>query len=195
MAQFDDEIRKALTLMRPHGIAIEDGLSEDELAASEKRFGFQFPPDLRELLRSAFPVGPSLPNWRSGNESELRDRLGWPFDGMAFDIEHNGFWLDEWGTRPGGLRDAICVARSHLEKSPKLIPVYGHRYLPEEPLLAGNPVFSVYQTDIIYYGENLWDYFAREFGPNKWHSGRQYANSDEHYAAHRHIRFWSDLTS
>jgi len=41
------------------------------------------------------------------------------------------------------------------------IPVYSHRYLPSEPKATGNPVLSVHQTDIIYYGNDLASYFSR----------------------------------
>jgi hypothetical protein len=40
--------------------------------------------------------------------------------------------------------------------------------LPDRPNLPGNPVLSVHQTDIIYYGFDLEDYFRNEFGlPNR----------------------------
>ena len=55
------------------------------------------------------------------------------------------------------------VLRSVVSRAPKLIPLIGHRYLPEEPREPGNPVFSVYQADVIYYGADLTDYFEREF--------------------------------
>jgi hypothetical protein len=45
----------------------------------------------------------------------------------------------------------------------KLIPIYIHRMLPSEPHLAGNPVFSVYKTDVIYYEAGLRDYLIYEF--------------------------------
>src|SRR5207245_1362409 len=50
----------------------------------------------------------------------------------------------------------------------ELIPVCSQRYLPDDPPLAGNPVFSIYQTDIIIYGRNLWDYFRHEFDKEAW---------------------------
>ena len=54
-----------------------------------------------------------------------------------------------------------------------------------EPVRAGNPVFSVYQTDIIYYGGDLLSYFACEFhGVAKWHTPPLDV---------RPIRFWSEL--
>jgi hypothetical protein len=50
-----------------------------------------------------------------------------------------------------------------LAAAPKLIPIYHHRMMPDEPHLKGNPVFSVWQTDIIYYGFDLEDYLRHEF--------------------------------
>lgn len=35
--------------------------------------------------------------------------------------------------------------------------------MPDRPHESGNPVFSVYQTDIIYYGFDLDDYLRHEF--------------------------------
>ncbi len=67
--------------------------------------------------------------------------------------------------------------------APTLIPLIGHRFLPSEPNEAGNPVFSVYQTDIIYYGANLEHYFNNEF--------RGWSASED--GAYRQIPFWSDL--
>jgi hypothetical protein len=46
--------------------------------------------------------------------------------------------------------------------APRLIPLDGHRYLPETPHERGNPVFSVYQSDVIYYGADLADWVRRE---------------------------------
>ena len=68
-----------------------------------------------------------------------------------------------------------------FRRSPKLIPVYSHRMMPDEPQAAGNPVFSVHQTDIIYYGSDLADYLRHEFslpGREPWPSQT------------RAIRFW-----
>ena len=136
-----------------------------------------------------------FPNWRSGDEVELQRWLNWPFKGMAFDIKNNDFWMDEWGTKPGKLEDAIDIARRAVDEAPKLIPVYSHRYLPSEPFLAGNPVFSVYQTDIIFYGCDLWDYFTNEFAPEEQRWKRLRATDGSKDAAvFRPIRFWSQVT-
>lgn len=50
----------------------------------------------------------------------------------------------------------------------------------------GNPVFSIVQTDIIYYGTDLADYLHAEFGVPR----RAWAATDA-----RVIRFWSDFVS
>ena len=66
---------------------------------------------------------------------------------------------------------------------PALIPIYAHRAIPNEPLEAGNPVFSVWQAvDTIVYGADLADYLRREFS-------RVPGEADEG----RPIRFWTDL--
>ena len=65
--------------------------------------------------------------------------------------------------KPESLDDAVAVACEAYGRAPTLIPIFSHRYLPATPCEAGNPVFSVYQTDIIYYGADLFDYLQNEF--------------------------------
>jgi len=122
--------------MTERGINFDVGLTDDEVAATEARFGFRFPPDLRAFLQSALPKGERFPNWRSGKETDLRDRLDLPRQGILFDIEHNGFWLEEWGSRPESLADAKRVANELVSDAPKLIPIYIHRMMPDEPHLV-----------------------------------------------------------
>jgi hypothetical protein len=144
-------------------VEFDPGLTDAEVAAVEGRFGFRFPPDLREFLQTALPRGPRFPDWRSGDETALRDWLDLPRQGILFDVEHNGFWLEEWGPRPGSLGEALRTVSELVAAAPKLIPVYMHRMMPDEPHLPGNPVFSVHQTDILVYGTDLRDYLAHEF--------------------------------
>jgi hypothetical protein len=146
-----------------HRIEFDYGLSDSELIAAEARFGFRFPPDLRDFLQTALPNGPRFPNWRSGDESMLRDWIDSPLEGILFDVEHNGFWLEEWGPAPRTLADAKLRVTELVTSAPRLIPIYGHRMIPDEPQEAGNPIFSVHQTDIIHYGFDLADYIRHEF--------------------------------
>jgi hypothetical protein len=59
----------------------------------------------------------------------------------------------------------VTVAKSEMSAVPALAPLYSHRYVPTEPPEAGNPILSCYQTDIIYYGTDLLNWFDREFHP------------------------------
>ena len=149
--------------LRNEGVDFEPGLTDAEVAAAESRYGFWFPPDLRAFLQAGLPSGDNFPDWRDGDEATLRQWLDLPRRGILFDIEHNGFWLNEWGPRPASLAEARRVASELIAAAPRLIPIYSHRMMPSEPHLPGNPVFSVHQTDIIYYGVDLRDYLIHEF--------------------------------
>jgi len=121
------------------GVSFDVGLSPSEFSSVEREYGFRFPPDLREFLGFALPVSKGWPDWRHGNRSEIMMRLDWPFEGMCFDIEHNAFWLDSWGAKPAGLADAYAIARAAVVAAPRLIPVCGHRFLPDSPCESGKP--------------------------------------------------------
>ena len=117
-----------------------------------------------------------------GEPEGIRKRLNWPLEGILFDVEQNVFWPDDWGERPRKTTTALQIARERMQFVPTLIPIYSHRFLPGAPSPAGSPVFSVYQTDVIYYGSDLAAYFAVEF----------LRQTDLNSRMHR-IEFWSDL--
>jgi hypothetical protein len=169
------------------GVAFEQGLSQFEIQHIEQLYQFTFPPDLRNFLMFALPASKGFLNWREAEEEEIVNSLLWPYIGICFDIEHNSFWLDEWGQRPASLEEAFTIAKKAVENAPKLIPINGHRYIPDRPNEAGNPVFSVYQTDIIYYGSDLAEYLENEF---RYYFGRSgYSLKSEI----KYIEFWSKL--
>jgi hypothetical protein len=179
-----EHCRKALERA---GVVFAPGLTDAEVAAAEGRHGFVFPPDLRAWLQHALPVGERFPNWRLPDDPYIASALALPLDDMCFDISHNAFWPAAWGSRPPDLDDAFAIARRHVEAAPKLVPLRGHRYLPAEPALAGNPVFSVHQTDIILYGADLEDYLRNEYA--YWFGTTPFAERREP----RRIAFWSWL--
>jgi hypothetical protein len=178
--------------LREVGIGFEEGLRPKEVSEIEARYNFSFPPDLREFLATGLPISPNFPNWRTGQMEiprgliPIEENLNWPMTGICFDIEKNDFWMPDWGPRPKDADKALQRAREIINEAPKLIPVYGHRFLPTEPMLAGNPVLSVWQADIIYYGTDLVSYLGREFGLNS--SKRENGSKSP-----RRIRFWSDI--
>lgn len=161
----DQWIQSAVDVLRRHPEVerIEAGLSNTEIAAIEGRFGFAVPPDLRTFLQNVLPIGQRFPNWRDVGSSDLISRLDLPLDEIWFDVEHSDFWLAEWGSKPVDATSRFRVVKGAVEAAPRLIPIYAHRFIPSEPAQSGNPVFSVHQTDIIYYGYDLPDYLHREF--------------------------------
>ncbi len=170
--------------LRSRGVECAPGLSASEIEDAEAEHGFRFPPDLRALLEYTLPVGERFPNWRLPGSAQIRESLDWPAHGFCFDVEFSAFWLPAWGPRSESLEKAQARAREAVRAAPMLIPIFGHRYLPASPSRAGNPVFSVYQTDIIYYAFDLPSYLFAEFGvPNPFSAPD----------SPREIDFWSEM--
>jgi hypothetical protein len=138
---------------------IAPGLTETELAGIETEFRFRFAPDHREFLAAGLPTGVGWPDWRAADRAALRAALLAPVEGVLFDVAENDFWYEGWGPAFG---DRVSTARAGLMIAPRMIPLYAHRYLPAA--IAGHPVLSIYQTDVIGYGADLTDWLHREFG-------------------------------
>lgn len=66
-----------------------------------------------------------------------------------------------------------------------MIPVYAHRCLAAGRGTFGTPVYSNWQTDVIYYGIDLVRYIAREFG------GKSELDADRESI--ERVSFWDDL--
>jgi hypothetical protein len=156
------------------------GYTQTELDSAQQKFGLVFPPDLVALLRDRRPSDGHV--WT--NEVAIKRALEWPFEGLLSSVERGFIWRPEWGEKPANPNARREVSQPFISRAPKLIPLIGHRYLPEEPNEAGSPVFSVFYSDVIYYGANLADYFEREFAG--WHH-RPWPTEI------KHIPFWSDL--
>lgn len=188
-------------------VQIDAGLSDAEVQEIEARYAIIFPPDLRALFSIGLPVGsvapeppregeyrgatPSeFPNWRHRDETKIRERLTWPLESALFDVRVANFWLRTWPARPESLDGALAVASEQIAKVAPLVPIYAHRYIPSIPDEARNPVFSVYQTDVIYYGADLEDYFEDEFfdQQNTFHKA-----GGTRLKKTRFVPFWSDL--
>jgi hypothetical protein len=174
--------------MKSKDIVFLKGLNENEFNYISNEFGIIFPQDLKEFLSLALPVSNGFINWRDNSKSNIdliHKRLEWPLEGILFDIENNSFWYEPWGIKPEKLLDACNICINEINNAPKLIPIYSHRYIAMEPNEINNPIFSVHQTDIIYYGVNLISYLEVEFG------FKDYSSLD--LTSIKHIRFWSDI--
>ena len=78
---------------------IQPGLTVAEFDRMERQYGFEFADDHRGFLSVCLPVGSrNWPDWRSGDPQALREKLAWPVEGVVFDVEHNAYWYDGWGS-------------------------------------------------------------------------------------------------
>jgi hypothetical protein len=162
------------------------GLSPDEITSIEAQLGFRVPEDFAYLFQNLQDPGGVLFPWSNFDKRRYDDITRWVLQGIEFDIEQNHLWLERWATKPTALSAALDIARKDFETWPKLLPIYDHRFLAAEPCRSGNPVFSIMQTDIIYYGADLSHYLVHEF-------------IDRDYVLHtraqkiRKIDVWSDF--
>ena len=150
-------------LLKTARAELSRGLSDQEIEAVEERFGVEFNGDQRAFLGEVLPLGRNWPDWRSGDPDVIRAALDGPTSGVLFDVERNSFWPPSWGTRPVEMSDALALAAERLSSAVKLVPVWGHRYTPQRSTAGVYPVFSVVQTDVIYYGRDLRHYLGVEF--------------------------------
>jgi hypothetical protein len=163
------------------------GYSQSELEDIQDRWKLRFPPDLLELMQEQRPLRAGGFDWITTSAEEIKRVIYWPFEGLLFDIKENDLWWPEWGERPISEADQAARLSEILAKAPKLIPLYGHRYLPETPKERGNPVFSVYQSDVIYYGADLADWIDHEDG------GWKVGQGIDPMKPPKEIPFWSEV--
>jgi hypothetical protein len=153
------------------------GYTVAELDEAQERYGLRFPPDLIALYRDRRPREGY--DWNT-EDPRIREMLAWPTDQLLWSVDH-GLWWSDWGARPDDQYERHTIVRQAVIGAPRLIPLINHRFIPEEPAQAGNPVFSMFGFDTIYYGADLIEYFSNEF------SGLYRVGPV------RQIPFWSEL--
>lgn len=155
------------------------GYSEQEIKSVEDVWNINFPPDYRQFLqllglpdRPMFSVRysgnvmvqsekPSFYDWRKDTEA-IKEALEWPLKGILFDVERNDLWLESWGVRPSQPEERQIRLSELIHEAPPLIPIIGHRYLVGTPVESGNPVLSVWQSDIICFGSDFRNFLILE---------------------------------
>ena len=163
------------------------GLTDVEIDALEVKWSLRFPPDMRLFLKILNAIDrpdyyeeeewdangngtgvfttievKQFHNWRDDDE-EIARRLRWPLETILGDvIGANRVWLKVWGPRTALDAECAPIVEEWIKRAPRLIPIYGHRFLVGEPCVAGNPVLSVYGTDTIVYGWDLRKYLLEE---------------------------------
>jgi hypothetical protein len=163
-----------------------DGLTNTQVATIESLLGFPLPPDFSYLLQNVRDPGGVFFSWADFKIENYDRFIDWVWQGIAFDIEQSDVWLYRWGERPASLPEALDIAKRDFTKWPRLLPIHAHRCLVADPCEPGNPVFSIMQTDIIYYGSNLAHYLVNEFVDQTWEAPAQEKKP-------RHIEVWSDF--
>lgn len=159
---FSAYARSVIDKLKECEVPIAEGLSCEEFERIEATHGFTFPPDLKGILEAGLPVGAGFPNWRADSPHHLRMRINLPIIGLLHQVANSGFWWKQWGPRPSDIKQAVNYARFALRRSPILVPIYGHCYVPSSPSLASNPVFFVYQNSAVYCGYDVADFFDRK---------------------------------
>jgi hypothetical protein len=128
--------------------------------ANRAEHEFEFADDHRAFLAAGLPVNtPHMseagvfhtwdqpwPEW-CGDPDDLHRQLGWPVKGVLLEVESGEHWNPAWGEEPDTTEEAVEVARLAMEDVPRLIPVYGHRFLPAGRGTSGHPVLFVCGTD------------------------------------------------
>lgn len=178
--------KQLINKLKSKGIEFEIGLSNDEIKRIEEIFNIEFPKELKELYKIALPISKGFYNWRNFNDENIKfikEAIKRPIKDI-YELADGVYWCEKWGEEPNNELEKVEIIRSLLKKAPKLIPIYAHRYMPQVNRI-NTPIFSIHDTDIICYGENLTSYLEIEFGTEK--------QIDIDYEKITYIPFWSDL--
>lgn len=178
--------KESIKLLRSHGIQVEAGLTYDEVGKIEKIYSIQFPKSLKAFLMEGVPISDGYYNWRNFKTDNIEyiKRVIYRPVKYIEDYPEEVEWYKEWGKEPEVVSNRIQIVKERLMDAPTLLPIYAHRYMPEG-LDENPPVISVMGVDIIFYGENLVEYFKVEFGEKK--------HAEINCKIIKPIPFWSDI--
>jgi hypothetical protein len=186
-----------------------DPLTEAELLALERGRGLPFPPEHRlflarlhatDLPRAGFlyrgakkepAEAPGFWDWRRDGR-EMRAALARVRRGLASDVR-GGLWLEAWGPRPPDAGAAAALARRACAAAPRLIPLFGHRFLVQAPAAGPRPVLSIVGSDVVVYGADLRRYLLLEFAGLLGLDADARRSADSARPPAREIPFWGGL--
>ncbi|CAK9048572.1 Tyrosine-specific transport protein 1 [Durusdinium trenchii] len=136
---------------------LELGLSDEEVLAAENRYGFVFPPDVRDFLQAGLPVGKGWHHWRqlSSNKVEYGTK-----EDTVFQIRklHCTPWRVRYNKdRPWGEDESLEKAQDLASRCYPLIPLWQHRCIPSVPHDCGLPILSMHGCyDNLCHSRNFW---------------------------------------
>ena len=182
MERYYDIISK----LKDRGVKFDKGISIQEINDIEKYYDVLFPFELKKLYSINLPISKGFYNWRDSseeNKKQIKKALELPLQGLLTDLENGYFWCEKWGNQPSDVKDAKNILFRKYHEAPKLLPIFSHRYMPSIPQESHIPIFSIMQSDIIYYGKDIISYLEIEFKIKKPNSNM----------TGKYINFWSDL--
>ena len=137
------------------------GLTEDEINNLQLNIGLEFPLDYIEMLKvingfdsmhiSIDPNGIEEPNYK-------RRCYKYPED-----LESTKYLIDEVNENIIYANEALQEAGFDSNQVESFIPLYGHRVLVVLKDKLQSPVISIWGSDIILYGDSLFNYWHQEF--------------------------------
>lgn len=139
-----------------------EGLDSDAINNLEKLFGFEFPSIYKEMLLnfSGF-YRETISVESNGNEEIIKAVRLYKYPN---DIKETQWLVDQVNEFIDEVKSVIKengFDESHIEG---FIPIYSNRLLVVFKNKALSPVISIYDHDIIIYGNDLKDYLINEFG-------------------------------
>lgn len=117
-------------------------------------------------------------------------------DGIVFDVENAGVWLDSWGPRPASADQRRTVVKGLANSAPRPIRLNGHRFLIEGSGLSPDPVISAVQTDFIVYASSIEESLAHDFPDFTVHQPVHLISEEARLASFarlREIGFWGEF--
>ena len=142
-------------------VKLTEGLSDEEVEALEKRYGFRFPPEFLEFLQAGVLVGGSWHDWHSLASGSIP--LGFKGDTVSDIWKWHCTPEDEeyYYENPWAEEKSLDKATEFATKIYPLIPIRGHRCIVSVPHEEGLPVISMHQmSDNLRYGDNFWSWVA-----------------------------------
>lgn len=123
--------------LREKGLQFSQGLTDSEIQQIETIYDIKFPKSLRNFYREGVPVSEAeyeFPRWSDFSADNIscikKYWIEGPIDRLLPHIKREGYWIPEWGERPERAEDAAAEFAKTAQKAPKLIPVFGNKYLP-----------------------------------------------------------------
>ena len=176
---------KIKELLHEKGLRYETGLSSDEIKKIEKLYDIRFPLELKQIYMELLPTSKGFYKWRDFSDSNIeyiKRIILSTFEDVKTEIEYIE-WNELWGKEPDE-SEKRRIIEEKLKTAPKLIPIYSHRYVVSGERET-SPVLSICGLDIIYYGENLNQYFEIEFNKK--------SPNEMDYKKIAKVPFWSEI--